>query len=167
MYLYQKRKALDNAPIHLMFFCLFAKTRAFTINIYIATGATNAYKSAVAIAIKSITVTTIYNIFELRSNKTGKAELEKKQKFQTSFFGERYVLAFYPWVTDSIMNCFINVEIPQFPLSSIYRVATSNGHSHDPGILNFEPGFDPDKMQKLNCFKVVFARKIKTTYNEK
>ncbi|GET56606.1 hypothetical protein RIR_jg14777.t1 [Rhizophagus irregularis DAOM 181602=DAOM 197198] len=23
-----------------------------------------------------------------------------------------------------------NVEIPQFPLSSIYRVATSNGHSH-------------------------------------
>ncbi|PKY31905.1 hypothetical protein RhiirB3_393651 [Rhizophagus irregularis] len=87
-------------------------------------GATNAYKSAVAIAIKSITVTTIYNIFELRSNKTGKPELEKKQKFQTSFFGERYVLAFYPWVTDSIMNCFINV--------SIFFI--------DPGILNFEPG---------------------------
>uniref|UniRef100_U9TMB8 Uncharacterized protein n=1 Tax=Rhizophagus irregularis (strain DAOM 181602 / DAOM 197198 / MUCL 43194) TaxID=747089 RepID=U9TMB8_RHIID len=54
----------------------------------------------------------------------GLLEVTAFRIMMTSFFGERYVLAFYPWVTDSIMNCFINV--------SIFFI--------DPGILNFEPG---------------------------
>ncbi|GET61231.1 hypothetical protein RIR_jg22189.t1 [Rhizophagus irregularis DAOM 181602=DAOM 197198] len=123
--------------------------------------------------LNSVTTTSSLKLRLFRSNKTGKPELEKKQKtfggsiflnsfktrFQTSFFGERY--HYDPGI--------LNFEPGFWPL------VIDNGYQItfffiDLGVKNFyqlPKSFDPDKMQKLNCFKVVFARKIKTTYNEK